>query len=182
MTQEERADYLIDYLINERKDEARAVKVPRSLQEKRSLLRGLVNARPPDPISDEFLSVQDEYLKARLAERGVAYIEDLTPAQDGLYLWQGDITTLSVAAIVNAANSRMLGCFVPCHACIDNAIHTFAGVQLRLECAHLMKAQKADEPTGRAKITKAYNLPARYVLQSGLPCAGRIGREDYRLL
>ena len=91
---------------------------------------------------------------------------DLVPVRPGLYLWQGDITTLAADAIVNAANSQMLGCFVPCHGCIDNAIHTYAGVQLRMECAHLMAEQKGEEPTGRAKITKAYNLPCRGLLAS----------------
>ena len=183
MTQLERADFLIDYLINERKDEYRGVKIPHIMEEKRSLLRALVNVRPPAPISAEFLKVQDEYLKERLAERGVAYMEDLRPLQPGLCLWQGDITTLAADAIVNAANSRMLGCFVPCHACIDNAIHTFAGVQLRLECAAIMQAQGADEPTGRAKITGAYNLPARHVLHTVGPIVGgAVTNEDRALL
>ena len=102
--------------------------------------------------------------------------------QPGLYLWQGDITTLAVDAIVNAANSAMLGCFVPCHGCIDNAIHSAAGVQLRLECARIM-AQQAEEPTGRAKITRAYNLPCRYVLHTVGPIIdGQVTRQDRELL
>ena len=183
MTQEERADFLINYLINERKSEYRGIKIPHIIEEKRKLLRGLVNVCPPDPISAEFLKVQDEYLKERLQEKVVTHIEDLQPLQPGLYLWQGDITTLAADAIVNAANSRMLGCFVPCHACIDNAIHTFAGVQLRLECASIMQAQGADEPTGRAKITKAYNLPARHVLHTVGPIiSGAVTKKDKALL
>ncbi len=186
MTQEERADFLINWLINERKGEYWNIDVPDSMAEKRRLLRGLVNVRPPEPISDEFLAVQDEYLKERLAERGVTYMEDLTPVQPDIYLWQGDITTLAADAIVNAANSRMLGCFAPCHACIDNAIHTFAGFQLRLECAALMKAQGADEPTGRAKITGAYNLPSRHVLHTVGPiisgAVSAVAKEDKALL
>ena len=104
-------------------------------------LRSLMNLRPPAPISGEFLRVQDAYLRERLKERGVTQLGDLRPAQPGLYLWQGDITTLEVDAIVNAANSGMTGCYVPCHGCIDNAIHTFAGVRLRLECAALLAKQ-----------------------------------------
>ena len=108
-------------------------------------------------------------------------LKDLTPVRPGLYLWQGDITTLAVDAIVNAANSQMLGCFVPCHGCIDNAIHTYAGVQLRLECARLMARQ--EEPTGCAKITKAYNLPCRYVLHTVGPIiSGAVTQADRELL
>lgn len=132
----------------------------------RRLLRSLMNVRPPVPASAEFLAVQDAYLRERLAERGVTRLTDLTPMRPGMYLWQGDITTLAADAIVNAANSQMLGCFVPCHGCIDNAIHTYAGVQLRLACAELMAAQGHPEPAGRAKITPAFNLPSRYVLHT----------------
>ena len=183
MTQEERADFLIDCLISERKDEARGIAIPQSLEEKRRLFRSFMNVRPPAPASDGFLSVQDEYLKARLQEKGVTFAEDLESVQPGICLWQGDITTLAADAIVNAANSRLLGCFVPCHACIDNAIHTFAGVQLRLECAEIMAAQGADEPTGRAKITSAHNLPSRYVLHTVGPIiGGAVTAEDRALL
>ena len=125
-----------------------------------------MNVRPPIPASKDFLKVQDAYLTQRLAERGMTKMEDLKPVQPGIYLWQGDITTLAVDAIVNAANSGMLGCFVPCHGCIDNAIHTYAGVQLRLECSEIMQRQGHEEETGHAKITKAYNLPCRYVLHT----------------
>ena len=164
MTQEQRLDFLIRYLLSERKVHPDAA-IPSSLPEKRRLLRSLMNARPPAPIGENFLAVQDAYLRERLAKRGVTSVQDLTPAQPGLYLWQGDITTLAADAIVNAANCQMLGCFVPCHGCIDNAIHTYAGVQLRLDCARLMGRQ-AEEPTGRAKITRAYNLPCRHVLHT----------------
>ena len=132
----------------------------------RQLLRSLMNVRPPVPASEEFLCVQDAYLSQRLAERGVTRLTDLTPVRPGLYLWRGDITTLAADAIVNAANSRMLGCFVPCHGCIDNAIHTYAGVQLRMACAELMGRQVHEEEAGRAKITRAYNLPCRHVLHT----------------
>lgn len=165
MTQEERLDFLIRYLLNE-SEEYGDITVPADQADRRRLLRALMNVRPPRPVSDEFLCVQDEYLQKRLAERGVTHIKDLTPVEPGICLWKGDITTLAADAIVNAANSRLLGCFAPCHGCIDNAIHTYAGVQLRLECARIMAAQKTEEPAGRAKITRAYNLPCRHVLHT----------------
>lgn len=182
MTQDERLDYLLHCLLAEHKEYA-DIHVPDDLFEKRSLLRSLMNVRSPIPASAEFLAVQDAYLQERLSERGVTRLMDLKPAQPGLYLWQGDITTLAVDAIVNAANSQMLGCFVPCHGCIDNAIHTYAGVQLRLECAHVMSAQKEEEPTGGAKITKAYNLPCHYVLHTVGPIIhGSVNQTDRELL
>ena len=182
MTQNERADFLIRRLLSEQKEYA-GVRVPKSLFEKRRLLRGLMNVRPPVPASEDFLKVQDAYLSERLAERGVTKLRDLTPVQPGLYLWQGDITTLAVDAIVNAANSRMLGCFLPCHGCIDNAIHTYAGVQLRLECARQMAGQKEEELTGSARLTKAYNLPSRFVLHTvGPVICGAVTKKDRELL
>lgn len=165
MTQDERLDYLLCYLLAER-EEYTDIHVPDTLSEKRRLLRSLMNVRPPIPASEDFLKVQDVYLAQRLEERGITKLEDLKPVQPGLYLWQGDITTLAADVIVNAANSQMLGCFVPCHGCIDNAIHTYAGVQLRLECAGIMRKQGHEEQTGHAKITRAYNLPCRYVLHT----------------
>ena len=130
--------------------------------------RALVNTRPPIPAGPEFLAEQDRLLRGLIAQKGVTRLEDLSPLERDprLCLWRGDITTLAVDAIVNAANSQMLGCWVPGHHCIDNAIHTFAGVQLRLECAELMEAQGHDEPTGQARITEAYNLPAHRVLHT----------------
>ena len=121
MTQEQRIDFMIRYLLDERK-EYQDRTLPSSFAEKQWLLRSLINVRLPVPISEDFLNVQDAYLGLRLAERGVVRLKDLTPVQPGLYLWQGDITTLTVAAIVNAANSQMLGCFIPCHGCVDNTI------------------------------------------------------------
>lgn len=181
MTQEERLNFLLRNLLEERKEHEN-ISVPDSLVEKRLLLRSLMNVRPPVPSREDFLRVQDVYLKERLAERGVTRLKDLTPVRPGLYLWQGDITTLAVDAIVNAANSQMLGCFVPCHGCIDNAIHTYAGVQLRLACARLMAGQE-EEPTGSAKITKAYNLPCRYVLHTVGPIiCGAVTQADRELL
>ena len=181
MTQDERLDELICYLLCE-KAEYKTLPIPDSAEDKRRLLRALMNVRPPAPVSEDFLKVQDEYLQGVLAEKEVIRTADLTPVQPGLYLWQGDITTLAADAIVNAANSAMLGCFVPCHGCIDNAIHSAAGVQLRLECARIM-AQQAEEPTGRAKITRAYNLPCRYVLHTVGPIIdGRVTKQDRELL
>lgn len=182
MTQEERLDFLVRYLLDEDK-EYENIAVPSGLQDRRRLLRGLMNVRPPAPVSRQFLEVQGAYLQQRLAERGVTRLTDLTPVQPGLFLWQGDITTLAVDGIVNAANSRMLGCFVPCHGCIDNAIHTYAGVELRLECARLMADQGREEPTGTAKITRAYHLPCRYVLHTVGPIVdGAVTRRDRELL
>ena len=182
MTQDERLDYLLHCLLAERKEYA-DIRMPDDLSEKRGLLRSLMNVRPPVPASAEFLAVQDAYLQESLSERGVTRLQDMRSTQPGLYLWQGDITTLAVDAIVNAANSQMLGCFVPCHGCIDNAIHTYAGVQLRLECAHVMSAQKEEEPTGGAKITKAYNLPCHYVLHTVGPIIhGSVTQTDRELL
>ena len=165
MTQQERLDFLIRWLLAE-SAEYGEITVPDAQADRRQLLRALMNVRPPRPASDEFLCVQDEYLQELLAERGAVRIADLAPVEPDICLWKGDITTLAADAIVNAANSRLLGCFAPCHGCIDNAIHTYAGVQLRLECARIMAAQKNEEPAGRAKITRAYNLPCRHVLHT----------------
>lgn len=154
---------MIRYLLDEGGWDA---DVPDDERGQERLLRALVNVRPPRPIADEFLRVQDEYLQERLRARGVTDVAELVPIVPELYLWRGDITTLRCDAIVNAANAQMLGCFCPNHGCIDNAIHTFAGVQLRQACAELMRAQGHGEPTGRAKLTKAYNLPCRYVLHT----------------
>ena len=134
--------------------------------EKHRYFRALVNVRMPQEVSKEFLKIQDEYLQEQLRLKGITDFEALTAVAPDICLWQGDITTLKCDGIVNAANSQMLGCFCPNHGCIDNAIHTFAGVQLRQECAEIMKAQGYEEPTGQAKITKAYNLPCKYVLHT----------------
>ena len=135
--------------------------------------RALVNVRPPWPAPEGFLALQDELLQGMIAEAGVHGAGDATtsPLDPRLRLWRGDITTLSADAIVNAANSQMLGCWAPLHYCIDNAIHTFAGVQLRIECARIMEQQGHEEPTGRAKVTPAYNLPAKRVIHTVGPIA-----------
>lgn len=182
MTQDERLNYLLRYLLAEQK-EHEDIPVPGSLSEKRRLLRSLMNVRPPVPAREDFLRVQDAYLKERLTERGITSLKDLTPVRPGLYLWQGDITTLVVDAIVNAANSGMTGCYVPCHGCIDNAIHTYAGVQLRLACAEQMARQGHNEKTGAAKLTPAFNLPCRYVIHTVGPIIeNEVTREDKDLL
>lgn len=130
------------------------------LQSQWRLFRSLVNVREPKPIGRVFLDLQDNLLKKMIADKGITSIDSLIPLQENIYLWQGDITTFQVDGIVNAANNGLTGCYCPCHGCIDNAIHTFAGVQLRLSCATIMKEQGYPEATGKAKITKAYNRPA----------------------
>lgn len=178
MMQSERRIFLINKLLREQ-PQYRDVAVPKSETEQKRLLRTLMNIRRPMPIGDDFLAVQDEYLQAEIMERGITDLSDLTPISGDIYLWQGDITTLRCGAIVNAANSEMLGCFCPCHGCIDNAIHTFSGIQLRLECSEIMQKQGCSEPVGRAKLTKAYNLPCKYVLHTVGPfIGGEVTRND----
>ena len=186
MTQTERRRFLLSRLLAEA-PEYRQLAVPDDAAGQKQLLRALLNVRPPRDASPEFLQVQDEYLRAELAQKGVTVLESLTPAarcgEAALYLWQGDITTLQCDAIVNAANSGMTGCYIPNHRCIDNAIHTFAGVELRLACAELMEQQGYPEPIGRAKITPAFNLPCKYVLHTVGPIIdGRVTKADKELL
>ena len=182
MTQAERRLFLIRSLMEE-KTEYRDLRVPKDAQGQRQLLRSLMNVRLPGAIGGEFLAVQDAYLRQELAEDGVTQAEDLRPVRGDLCLWQGDITRLQCGVIVNAANSGMTGCYIPCHACIDNCIHTYAGIQLRLDCARLMVAQGREEPTGQAQITRAYNLPCDYVLHTVGPIVeGSVTAEDERLL
>lgn len=182
MDQAERRTYLIKALLRERPS-CRRQEIPRQVERQKVLLRGLMNVRAPRAVSDEFLQVQDAYLQHELAEAGITRVDELTPVSGDLYLWQGDITRLECGAIVNAANSGLTGCYIPNHACIDNCIHTYAGVQLRLACAELMQRQGHEEPTGQAKITPAYNLPCRYVLHTVGPIvSGDVTAEDERLL
>lgn len=151
MTRTEQLEFLIKHL-------APTAEIPQNDSDKWRLFRSLVNVRQALPVSDEFLSVQDEFLQGEIAAKGIV--------KNPPRLCKGDITTLAVDGIVNAANSGLLGCFVPCHGCIDNAIHTYAGVQLRLQCAEIMQKQGYAEPTGTAKITRAYNLPSKYILHT----------------
>lgn len=165
MTQSVRRLWLIRELLKEN-SAYNDVEIPSDEQGQRILLRALMNVRMPQRISDEFLKIQDEYLKELINENGIVELDELTKAQEGIYLWQGDITRLRVDAIVNAANSGMTGCYAPNHRCIDNCIHSYAGIQLRLKCADIMARQDCKEPTGKAKITSAYNLPCRYVIHT----------------
>lgn len=167
MTQAQRREYLLRVLLDET-PEHRDTVLPPGEQEQRRLLRSLMNIRHPDPINEAFLKIQDAYLQEELREKDITRVEELSPfpRNPQFFLWKGDITALAADTIVNAANSGLLGCFVPCHGCIDNAIHTCAGIQLRLECNRLMRDQGHGEPTGTAKITRAYNLPCRYVLHT----------------
>lgn len=182
MTQSERRLYLITELKKENPQYAE-LPVPSDTAEQKLLLRALFNVRMPKAASDEFLKIQDEYLREETRLKGVTDISAFTPIQPDIYLWQGDITTLKCDAIVNAANSQMLGCFCPNHGCIDNAIHTYAGVQLRLACAELMKKQGHEEQTGHAKITPAHNLPCRFVIHTVGPIVyGRLTDKDCELL
>ena len=182
MNQAQRRLFLIKSLLNE-KTEYRDMAIPAEPEHQRQLLRGLMNIRNPRPIDVDFLAVQDDYLQGELAAKGITDIENLVPVQPGLYLWQGDITTLKCDAIVNAANAGLTGCYIPSHRCIDNAIHTFAGVELRLACGELMEQQGYPEPTGQAKITPAFNLPCKYVLHTVGPIVkGRVTKQDEALL
>ncbi|MCM1024087.1 MAG: protein-ADP-ribose hydrolase [Prevotella sp.] len=178
MTNSEKELFLIKYLLAE-SPQYKNMPIPENPGERFGLFRSLVNVRPPKPVSGEFLAVQDEFLQEETARKGVTDIADLNPAEKNIYLWKGDISALKCGAIVNAANSQMLGCFQPCHGCIDNVIHTFAGVQLRLRCAEIMAEQGFPEPTGTAKITPAYNLPCEKIIHTVGPIAdGRLTEKN----
>ena len=186
MNRIQQIQYLIQVLLKEMpayQEQARAF--PQDELSQRRLLRSLMNVRPPMPLDPSFLAVQDALLSAEREEKGVVEADTLPdrPGHPGITVWQGDITRLKADAIVDADNDRLLGCFVPCHGCIDNAIHSFAGVQLRLACQQLMQRQGHEEGTGEAKITPAYNLPCRYVLHTVGPIiTGRVTGRDCQLL
>lgn len=163
MNQEASRIFLIETLAAE---EGCNLRIPDGETAQKRLLRALFNVRPPRAASEAFLRVQDDYLQEELRRKGVVTLDDLSPVSPDLYLWRGDITRLACDGIVNAANAQMLGCFCPNHGCIDNAVHTFAGVQLRAACAEIMAAQGREEETGCAKITAGYNLPCKYVLHT----------------
>lgn len=179
LNQSETLDYLVKTLANET-EQYRKLTIPADQDEKRRLLRELMNVRSPGPIEPEFLKVQDSLLQREVREKGIVTITEIQTVNEGLIksgaaeipygdklsLWQGDITRLAVDAIVNAANSQLLGCFVPGHNCIDNVIHSAAGLQLREACYQQMNQQQTPEPTGQAKITAAYNLPSRFVIHT----------------
>ncbi len=182
MTQTERLHFLLDYLIKESAYGTK-ISIPKEISAQKRLLRTLMNLRPPGAASEAFIKVQDIYLQIEIAAKGITDANSLVPVRDRLCLWQGDITTLKCGAIVNAANSALLGCFIPCHGCIDNAIHTYAGVQLRAECADIMNKQGFHEPVGYAKITQAYNLPCRYIIHTvGPALQGALTEKDCALL
>lgn len=172
----EKLDTLLRALLAER-PEYSGIPIPESVDGKRVLLRSLMNVRMPSPLPDRLMDIQDEELAEQSREKGVVDLGSIpvSPLNPRLRLWQGDITRLRVDAIVNAANSQMLGCFVPMHRCIDNAIHSAAGMQLREECAAIMREQGHDEPAGQAKITCGYNLPAKWVIHT----VGPIVYGDY---
>ena len=182
MNQSEKRIYLIQELLKE-SDEYSRVTIPKKTEEQKLLLRGLMNIRPPRKNNPDFQQIQDSYLTEETRQKGIVTLEELSPIQPGIYVWQGDITTLQCDAIVNAANSGMTGCYVPNHRCIDNCIHTFAGTQLRIDCAEMMHRQGYEEPTGQAKITPGYNLPCKYILHTVGPIIrGRLTTDDCKLL
>ena len=193
----------LDYLLREFKEDSvryRDMEVSEDYTEKRTALRSLMNIRMPGEMAEDVVRVQDEFLSEEAKEKGIVTLDEIPdiaeqygsrhPFADKISIWQGDITRLQVGAIVNAANSQMLGCFVPCHRCIDNAIHSAAGIELREECSHYMKRRKMqygsryEEPTGQAVLTKGYNLPAKYVIHTVGPIVGgrltQALREDLR--
>lgn len=191
MAQNREQEKRLDYLLKEFKEDSaqyRNLKTGESYEEKRRTLRSLMNIRMPRQMAEDVLKVQDEFLTEEAREKGIVTLAEIPdvreqygssiPYADKLSIWQGDITRLSVDAIVNAANSQMLGCFVPCHRCIDNAIHSAAGIRLRAECSQYMSRKKIqlgadfEEPTGGAVLTKGYSLPAKYVIHTVGPIVG----------
>ncbi len=184
MTHEEERIRLIEILRAETPGFSR-LKIPEDEQGQKDMLRSLLNMRMPMPIGSEFLEIQDAYFRKESMLKGIVDVKTLTPSRldDRLYLWQGDITRLKADAITNAANSGMTGCYQPLHNCIDNCIHSAAGIRLRLECAEIMRRQGHDEPTGQAKITDGYCLPAGHVLHTVGPIVeGGILRDEHREL
>lgn len=190
MTKEQMTEYLIEELKAENEGYS-PIAQPVDETEKRRLLRSLMNVRWPGEAKEEFLEIQDELLKEELREKGIVELKDIPVIEeeyscsgikngDRISLWRGDITRIKADAIVNAANSQMLGCFVPCHGCIDNAIHSAAGIQLRNECAHMMQEQGHEEETGKAKITSGYNLPAKHVIHTVGPIVGTSVTEKHK--
>ena len=178
----EKLNDLIAYLLSEN-PEWNDLAIPTDELEQFRLYRSLVNIRPAGKASAEYLKTEDEFLQKLTAQKGITDIVDLQPVEKNIYLWRGDITTLQCGAIVNAANSGMTGCYRPCHNCIDNCIHTFSGVRLRLKCAEIMRLQGHEEPTGTAKITPAYNLPCDYVIHTVGPIVqSRLTKKHCELL
>ena len=156
-------DYLIEELIKEDSNLSN-IEIPINIEAKKDLYRALRNIRNPKPISEDYLKVQDEYLKEEIKNKGIIDEKDIAFDKDIISIWQGDITTLKCDVIVNACNEYLLGCFNPTHRCIDNTIHSFAGMQLREECNNIMKGKKL--PNGEVILTNAYNLPSKYIIQT----------------
>ncbi len=182
MNQSERRMYLIKELLKEQPG-YRDMEIPENADAQRRLLRSLMNVRMAAPVDDGFLQIQDAYLQEENRKKGFVTLADMEELQEDLYLWRGDITRLAVGAIVNAANSGMTGCYQPCHNCIDNCIHTYAGMQLRSFCSEMMEEQGYAEPTGQAKITPSYNLPCQYVIHTVGPIVqGKLTQKDQDLL
>ena len=167
--QEQRLDTLVEAFKAD-SVQYKDLQTPEDNEGKRRILRSLMNIRMPRKLDDSVLALQDEYLRKRIREKGVVGLADIPEVKDGMSIWQGDITRLAVDAIVNAANSQMLGCFVPMHTCIDNCIHTFAGVQLRAECNRQMNQLRIrygrdyEQPTAVPMLTDGYNLPAKKII------------------
>ena len=181
MSQEERRRWLIQRLLEE-SPYYRNYRIPEEEREQKVLLRSLMNVRMPGEIDQEFLAAQDVYLQQVNREKGIVTLDEMQEVQPDLYIWQGDITRLQTGAIVNAANSGMTGCYQPCHNCIDNCIHTYAGIQLRNYCNDLMQKQGKEEPTGQAKITPAFNLPCDYVIHTVGPIVEGFLRKKHEEL
>ena len=172
-------DEMLGDLLEER-NEIAAFSYPYKI--KRDLIWGYLNERMPNPVTPRFIEIQDRLFRAETLERGVVNVSSFE-YKEGIALWQGDITRLDADAIVNAANNSLLGCFIPHHKCIDNVIHSCAGVQVRLDCSKIMGAQGEAEPSGCAKITRAYNLPSKYILHTVGPMVGvQVTDEDRRVL
>ena len=186
MTRDEQIGFLTNTLLEEMPQyRQEATRLPESGEERRFFLRCLMNVREPRALSPRFLEAQDALLGAEREAKGVVHVSELpaVPSDKRIVLWQGDITRLEADAIVNAANSQLLGCFRPGHNCIDNVIHSAAGLQLREECAEIMSRQGHEEPTGQAKITRGYNLPAKHVLHTVGPIiTGPLTDDDRELL
>lgn len=183
MTHEEQRVYLIQELLAE--ERYKNISIPVDEKEQKDLLRSLMNVRMPKPLSQDFFKIQDKYLQTERDMRGIIESEELPsiPGDPRMVLWQGDITTLKVDAIVNAANSALLGCFRPLHTCIDNIVHSSSGIQLRLFCYDMMSKQGHEEPAGQAKITPAFNLPSKYILHTvGPVIGGAVRKQDCEAL
>ena len=167
MTQQERLRYLVEGLVAEYKEKHNEhIDIPMNEAEQFNLFRALCNIRPAGSMPAEWMKVQDEYLNVLVHEKGIVTINDMEERAPQIYLWQGDITRLSVDAIVNAANNQLLGCFAPNHRCIDNAIHTFAGIELRMACSRMIEYMDMPEKTGVARKTYGFNLPAKHVIHT----------------